>query len=630
MQHSKPYIYIFAVSFGLIVEEVMLAAIFSVQLGSGNTVSALAVALIGLSASGIAAYLFPFFQKKERVLNLNINILLIFSILLMMAPVAIMNIPLNHGELSFNSDNQMVHIYRLLIYISSIVPFFVGGLIINIAFRHCSNFISKIYFSDLMGAALGCLASPFLLGLIGAPAAIMSAAVPSAVIAIWYLARDKAAKTLFIVLPLVLLSVQFAYPGLLSFKKINTMGEVTNASYRSFEISWDDLDISKWAVDAWTIVRKDHIPKQWEKFKGWGVSETYNGPIPDIRLVNFNTRFSTYITDHGGDIENIGEWLDSDLISLHYLLGRKYDNVLNIGAGGGREVLNALHHDASSVTAVDVSEAVINDIMKGYLNEFSGNLYSDPRVHAVADEGRSFIERSKKIFDLVDFSVVGGVNLEKMDLVRIDNLFTKEALRTYIRRLDGDGVFSYVMYTQRSDLLNEIMKKKSLLAIPYIPAPRTLTGLRDVFEEMKIGGDFNDHVLVAGLKGIMNRNYDLVHIIFSKKTFTDAERQRFDSTVKRLNFIPYFSSKGADGTEDNLYKLIVTTPDLNGLKEKLPFSIEPSTDDKPFHFAFDLRHFENSLENGVLTDISQIAFKSMAIIPKLRRRRNGFPSAAVR
>ena len=36
------------------------------------------------------------------------------------------------------------------------------------------------------------------------------------------------------------------------------------------------------------------------------------------------------------------------------------------------------------------------------------------------------------------------------------------------------------------------------------------------------------------------------------------------------------------------------------------------------------------LDREIITDISQIAFKSMAIIPKLRRRRNGFPSAAVR
>jgi hypothetical protein len=76
------------------------------------------------------------------------------------------------------------------------------------------------------------------------------------------------------------------------------------------------------------------------------------------------------------------------MISLHFLLGRPYTSVLNIGSGGGREVLNALHHGATDVTAVDVSEVTVNELMKGRLREFSGGLYLDPRVHAVADEGR--------------------------------------------------------------------------------------------------------------------------------------------------------------------------------------------------------------------------------------------------
>ena len=86
------------------------------------------------------------------------------------------------------------------------------------------------------------------------------------------------------------------------------------------------------------------------------------------------------MTQFDGDFGPIGAWLDADLISMHYLLGRHYDAVLNIGAGGGREVLNALHHGASDVTAVDVSDVTVDDLMKGRLRAFSGDLYLDPRV----------------------------------------------------------------------------------------------------------------------------------------------------------------------------------------------------------------------------------------------------------
>ena len=48
-------------------------------------------------------------------------------------------------------------------------------------------------------------------------------------------------------------------------------------------------------------------------------------------------------------------------------------------------------------------------------------------------------------------------------------------------------------------------------------------------------------------------------------------------------------------------------------------------------YAVPRRRTERTLKRTpLLTDISQIAFKSMAIIPKLRRHLNGFPSAVVR
>ena len=92
-------------------------------------------------------------------------------------------------------------------------------------------------------------------------------------------------------------------------------------------------------------------------------------------------------------------------------------------------MLNALNRGAENVTAVEISDVVVNELMKDHFADFSGRLYFDPRVNAIADEGRSFVERTNDRFDLIDFSIVGGMNLEKMDLVRVDDLFTLEALR---------------------------------------------------------------------------------------------------------------------------------------------------------------------------------------------------------
>ena len=165
--------------------------------------------------------------------------------------------------------------------------------------------------------------------------------------------------------------------------------------------------------------------------------------------------------------------------------------------------------------------------------------------------------------------------------MRIDDLFTLEALRSYLSHLDADGVFSYVMYNTRSDLVDE-MREAAVPVPPYIPAVKTVAGLRMVFEEMEPGARFADHVLVAGLHGVIDPNYDLVHVIASRTPFTDAERAAFRDSCRSLGFVCFYPpAAGA-----NLYAEVIEAPDLAALNASLPFSVLPTTDDQPFHYAF--------------------------------------------
>ena len=199
-----------------------------------------------------------------------------------------------------------------------------------------------------------------------------------------YSGKNTTWRILFVI-PVFLIVVSWILPDILSFKKLNTMGDVDNPQHRSFSIEPGDIDYERWALDAWTIIRNQRIPQQWEHFRGWGLSETYDGEVPDIKLVNYNARFSTYVTASDGDLDKIGEWLDADLISQHYLLGKENHLTpsLVIGAGGGREVLNALHHGANRVVAIDISDVVVEDIMKNRLLHYSGGLYEHPNVTAL-------------------------------------------------------------------------------------------------------------------------------------------------------------------------------------------------------------------------------------------------------
>jgi SAM-dependent methyltransferase len=590
-----PFLAIFAVSSALLIDEIMLSAIFHVLLGAGNTVAAIAIALIGLSASGVFAYAAPAFHRAERAERLVPALLLAFGTALLASAFLIMRVPISHGDLSFASGDISVQLWRLAVYHLAVAPFFLGGLTIAILLRSHARSVSRLYGFDLAGAAAGCVVSPFLLSAVGAPAAIVWGALPPILLAAWLVVQRGALPRAWLALPagLLLLALLRGGPG--SFAVLNTMGTVHEPGYRSFAIEPGDIEFERWALDAWTIIRSPRIPQQWEEFEGWGLGPRYQGPVPRTVLVNYNARFSTYVTEFDGDLEKLGGWLDADLSSLHYLLGRRFERVLNIGSGGGREVLGALHHGARHVVAVDVSDVVVNELMKGRLREFSGGLYLDPRVTAVAAEGRTFAERTRERFDLVEFSIVGGMNLEKMDLVRVDDLFTLEALRTYLSRLEAGGVFSYVMYTTRSDLVAEMASAEVLTTQPYIPALRTLTGLRLALAERVPDLRFRDHVLIAALPGRIHPRYDLVHIVASVSPFSARERKAFLERCRDLAFAPLYPPAG---NVLDPYVAMIEAEDLAGYVGSLPFSIRPATDDQPFQYGLDFDHVRRAFAHG--------------------------------
>ena len=591
---------VFAITFGLLVNEIMLSAVFHVLLGAGNTVAAIAIALVGLSAGGILAFVHPGLNRRDRAREIAGDLLFWFAVALLASVYAIMAVPISHGDLSFHGGEMRVQLWRLAVYHITVVPFFLGGVAISVLFRSAPRRIGRLYFADLFGAALGCVASPLLMSLVGAPGAILAGALPAVALGTASLVASGRRRWL-VALPLLLLVAGPLRPGLLTFATLNTMGEVTDPRYRSFRIEPGDIELERWALDAWTIIRGPEIPQQWERFRGWGLHPDYRGPVPETKLVNYNARFSTYVTRVDGDPAALGEWIDADLTSLHHLIGRHYATVLNVGAGGGREVLAALHHGAERVVAVDVSEVVVEEVMKDRLLDFSGGLYRDPRVEAIADEGRSFAERMRERVDLVEFSIVGGANLEKMDLVRVDDLFTLEALRTYLSRLNERGVFSYVMYSLRSDLVAELAGAAGPARQPYVPALRTLSGLRLVADEMRPDGRFADHVQIAALPGVVSPRYDLVHITFSREPFSAEERARFLAACRRLGFQVLHPIGPQDPA--NLYEEIASAADLAALAETTPFGIFPATDDRPFQYALEPRHLREALGRGELLSL---------------------------
>src|SRR5687767_12258722 len=89
-------------------------------------------------------------------------------------------------------------------------------------------------------------------------------------------------------------------------------------------------------------------------------------------------------------------------------------------------------------------DPLMASIVKGKYNSFLGNLFHQPSVELINDEGRSFLRRSTEQFDIIQTVhncspmalAAGAFNLSE------SYLFTKEAFHEYWQRLKPGGMLS--------------------------------------------------------------------------------------------------------------------------------------------------------------------------------------------
>lgn len=134
--------------------------------------------------------------------------------------------------------------------------------------------------------------------------------------------------------------------------------------------------------------------------------------------------------------------LDASILGAPYELAPR-SNVLVIGPGGGIDVMTALRHGARSVTAVEVNRAVV-ELMRGRYAAYSGEVYSDPRVHLIEDEARSFVRRSADRYDLVVMTVVDSFAALSSGAYALTEsyLYTEQAMADYLDHLAPGGALA--------------------------------------------------------------------------------------------------------------------------------------------------------------------------------------------
>ncbi len=122
--------------------------------------------------------------------------------------------------------------------------------------------------------------------------------------------------------------------------------------------------------------------------------------------------------------------------------GNPFSDVLIIGAGSGNDVSRALAWGAEHVDAVEI-DPVIQRIGK---EDHPDRPYSNPRVTVHLNDGRNFLKKTAKQYDLIIYALVDSLVLHSSySNIRLESyLFTKQAMDDVHRRLKPGGVF--IMY----------------------------------------------------------------------------------------------------------------------------------------------------------------------------------------
>jgi len=186
-------------SFAALLLELGLTRLFSVVLFYHFAFLAISIALLGLGAGGVFAYLLKPQLAKIETRTLASRLCTVNSILIVAVLETVLHVPVA-------LDVAAKNFFRLsLLYLAAAIPFFVTGLLFSVIFARETRRIPRLYGADLCGGALACVAIVPLLNWLGGPNAILVAGIALAGAGmLWADTRRSRKQAAFVAAALVL------------------------------------------------------------------------------------------------------------------------------------------------------------------------------------------------------------------------------------------------------------------------------------------------------------------------------------------------------------------------------------------------------------------------------------------
>jgi hypothetical protein len=534
------------ISATLLMTELCLTRIFSVVMYYHFAFLAISIALFGLSASGVFAYIARRLFDRHDTGALLARLSIVYAVCTIVSLFALVRLRVG---LSYSPRNLAL---MLTIYALATLPFFSGGLVVTMAISRLATRINAVYAADLTGAAGGCLVLIPLLNWLGAPGVVLTAAALAVAAACLFAPASTRARTAAIGAALLVVPLAGQTSGLATFDVTDTKGH-----------QGDRVLFSKWnSFSRIGVYERTHGE--------WSLSSAYKGPLPDTRFMDIDSAASTPIIHVAPDLSN-AQYLRYELTALAYHLKSRDPgfSALVIGPGGGRDLVSALVFGARHVDGVEINPIIANDVMRDRFLAFSGGIYTNPRVRIIVDDGRSFVRRTPNRYDIIQASLVDtwAATAAGAYTLTENTLYTVEAFDDYLDHLTDDGVLTMTRW---------VFDGLRLVSLAQAACARR-------------GCDAASRLAIV--------QHDRVATFLMKKSpFTRDEAATLRAVADRLGFhvlyAPFETTAGAttpaldavEGTLPSDYARLIEAPDRERFYQEYPQDIRPTTDDRPFYF----------------------------------------------
>jgi SAM-dependent methyltransferase len=450
-------------------------------------------------------------------------------------------IELNSLEI-FWSTRQFGRLF--ILYLLFAVPFFCAATAIGLALTKFGAETPRLYRADLIGGGTSAAAATGLLFFVHPVTALQLVAALGFIAAALF--ARKAIAIAIIGIVAVIAARPLALPLRLSqFKELSHAMRIPQARV---------IDERSSPHGLLTTVVSPAVPFRHAP----GLSLAFGGQIPEQIGV---------FTDGGGMTPIVQSksvaYLDYLPTAIAYHAGTPKKRVTVIGAGGGSEVLSALVHGATEVTAVELNPQMVA------LVRAHGGPYDDPRVRVVTAEARQFIRESAARYDAIQLALVGshGASAAGTAALSESYLYTVEAMRELIAHLRPGGYLVLTRWMQSPP--REVVKLlATVIEAQERPAHRIalVRGWNTATLVVK-NGDFAPHELAAIRTFCDDRSLDVDY----------APGVRREET-NQLNVLeePYLF--------DAATALVAGGRTREDFYERYKFNVRPATDERPYFF----------------------------------------------